>query len=262
MMQPQCKVADKVVVGVVGFLASLPILFSVPSDTAAGQRDHRQPAHVKVIASGLDNPRGLAFGPEGALYVAEAGHGGDGPCTDFELFGDILCYGPTGAVTRIWRGSQTRIATGLGSSAHPDGGFAFGPHDIAFNGRGEAYVIVGGCFPPEGVSVGCGQLLRLPASGKWRTVADLTAYELLNNPDGARAGESDPYAVLALAGERIATDAAGNDLLRIAPNGSISTLAVFPQRSVEYPPGSGTQVLMDAVPTTVAVGPDGALLRG
>jgi sugar lactone lactonase YvrE len=58
------------------------------------------------------------------------------------------------------------------------------------------------------------------------------------------------------------TDAAGNDLLRIAPNGSISTLAVFPQRFVEYPPGSGTQVLMDAVPTTVAVGPDGALYVG
>ena len=28
---------------------------------------------VTVVMSGLDNPRGLAFGPEGALYVAEAG---------------------------------------------------------------------------------------------------------------------------------------------------------------------------------------------
>src|SRR5512138_1235874 len=30
---------------------------------------------VTVVMSGLDNPRGLAFGPEGALYVAEAGRG-------------------------------------------------------------------------------------------------------------------------------------------------------------------------------------------
>jgi glucose/arabinose dehydrogenase len=35
---------------------------------------------VEVIMSGLDNPRGLALGPEGALYVVEAGRGGTGPC--------------------------------------------------------------------------------------------------------------------------------------------------------------------------------------
>jgi hypothetical protein len=33
-------------------------------------------AHVSVIATGLNDPRGLAFGPDGHLYVAEAGSGG------------------------------------------------------------------------------------------------------------------------------------------------------------------------------------------
>ena len=33
-----------------------------------------------VIMQGLDNPRGLAIGPEGGLYVTEAGRGGSGPC--------------------------------------------------------------------------------------------------------------------------------------------------------------------------------------
>src|SRR5438128_7969037 len=37
-------------------------------------------APFTVVASGLDNPRGLAFGPEGALYVAEAARAGTGPC--------------------------------------------------------------------------------------------------------------------------------------------------------------------------------------
>ena len=38
------------------------------------------PPHYDVVASNLDNPRQLTFSPNGALYVAEAGRGGDGPC--------------------------------------------------------------------------------------------------------------------------------------------------------------------------------------
>ena len=32
--------------------------------------------NVSVYANGFDNPRGLKFGPDGKLYVAEAGTGG------------------------------------------------------------------------------------------------------------------------------------------------------------------------------------------
>src|SRR6266849_701021 len=36
-----------------------------------------QSSGFTVVASGLNGPRGLKFGPDGALYVAEAGSGGD-----------------------------------------------------------------------------------------------------------------------------------------------------------------------------------------
>ena len=32
-----------------------------------------QISRIQVLASGLDSPRKLSFGPDGALYVAEAG---------------------------------------------------------------------------------------------------------------------------------------------------------------------------------------------
>jgi hypothetical protein len=208
---------------------------------------------VSVVMSGLDNPRGLAFGPEGALYVAEAGRGGAGPCAF--LRGAPQCYGPTGAVSRLWHGHQQRIATGLPSYVNTVAGDATGPHDIALLGRGGAYVAIG--FGGEGnprsifpwVGEQFGRLAHVPASGKWRLTDDLFAYEAQANPNGGPV-DSQPYGILAEPGSRVVADAGGNSLLRVASNGAISTIATFPSR----PQGRPT----DAVPTAVAVGPDGA----
>ena len=56
-----------------------------------------------IVMSGLDNPRGLAFAPNGALYVAEAGRGGSGPCV-ISGVNELRCFGHTGAITRLWKG--------------------------------------------------------------------------------------------------------------------------------------------------------------
>jgi hypothetical protein len=158
---------------------------------------------------------------------------------------------------------QTRVATGLPSYTEDDspGIAATGPHDIALLGRGNARVSIGLGNDPSlrptcpGIGPMFGWLAQVPASGNWRLDIDVSAYETTANPDGSVPPDSNPYGLLAEPGATVATDAGGNDLLRIAANGSISTLAVFPSRS-------NSARGFDSVPTSVAVGPDGAYYVG
>jgi hypothetical protein len=113
---------------------------------------------VETVMSGLDNPRGLAFAPNGALYVTEAGVGGppDIPhpnnCALNTATNEYRCYGSTGAVSRLWKGRQERVVKGLPSHAvyrhanpvaFPDGASAAGANDISFLGTGNAYITLG-----------------------------------------------------------------------------------------------------------------------
>jgi hypothetical protein len=53
---------------------------------------------LKVVADGLDNPRGIGFGPDGALYVAESGSGGPSALATASRAprGGEACFGRTG----------------------------------------------------------------------------------------------------------------------------------------------------------------------
>lgn len=103
-----------------------------------------QKPQIEVLASGLDSPRKLSFGPDGALYVAEAGRGGPGTSIPSPSQpGAVLSYGATGAITRIQDGNVERVVTGLPSLALPNGGDASGVADIEFDAYGNAYAIVG-----------------------------------------------------------------------------------------------------------------------
>jgi hypothetical protein len=240
-------------------LVSLAAL--LPAGSAAAHAD-KSP---EVVASGLDNPRGLDVSPWGTVYVTEAGRGGDGPCITGEL--GTTCAGASGAVTQIRHGDQRRVLEGLPSLApQPDGDEAIGPSDISLRGWGGAYLTVGlGQNPAVRSQLGelgpaFGLLYKISSSGDVRPVADIAAYEADANPDGG-AKDSNPNSVTQAWGRLYAVDAGGNSLLRVRRSGEISTVAVFPDRLLNAPPGLGLppQVPVQAVPTNVVVGPDGAL---
>jgi hypothetical protein len=234
---------------------------------------------VSVVAKKLDNPRGLTLAP-GGLFVAEAGKGGNGPClADPEDPTSKVCLGKTGAVTFVgssFRGSterwwQQRVVTGLPSLAGADGSAALGPHHVSPYTRGSLVATIGlGGSPTDRATLGNGGKLLgtvvtlKPGEATVTKLADLAAYEAKKNPDGGDPGssvDSNPYGVLGTPWGAVATDAGGNDLLSIDRKGKVSTLAVFHARFVNAPPppnGPGGQIPMQAVPTSVVRGPDGA----
>jgi len=212
---------------------------------------------ITQVMHGLDNPKGLAFGPEGGLYVAEAGRGG--PVSALCATGPDLavrCYGATGAISRYWHGTQARVVTGLPSLETPTfAGPAAGPQHISFHGRGGMYVTTGFGGPPSVrdsifAGLGFGLLLKIEPSGVMRPVADIGAYEATQNPDGLQL-DTNAYGVLALPGHQLVTDAGGNSLLDVRVDGSISTVTTFPKVLGAFGP-------TDSVPTDVVLGPDGA----
>jgi hypothetical protein len=230
------------------------------------------------VMKNLANPRGLAWGPEGALYVAEAGRGGTGPC--FIVLGSTVCYGSTGGVSRLWHGQQERIISDLPSwvITSNKSGQAEGPNGISFNGLGNAYVSIGLEADPAKRNAapelgGFGRLVHLfpwalsPGRGerrdsvRWEFAADLGQYELDVNPDCGDK-DSNPYGVLAVPGGVIVPDAGANALVRMDANGSLSTLAAFSNNTTVPGDGCPAAASRDFVPTSVVVGPDGAYYIG
>lgn len=270
----------------VGTLALLVALLLAPAHVAMaeGLSSFFSPPNVampfvsvggfEVVASNLDNPRSMVFGANGALYIAEAGRGGDGTCIDGAE--GTVCYGASGAVTRVLNGKQERVANGLPSLAGQDGTSATGPHDVAFDANGTLHVLIGLGLNPTArdtlgeVGADFGQLVSISESGEATNVVDVAAIEASDNPD-RRVVDSNPFGLLPFSDGFVATDAGGNTLLQISSSGTfgrsamggmVSVLTVFPTRSVEFPPASGTEISMEAVPTGVVEGPDGAIYVG
>lgn len=262
-------------VWLVGVAVSALLVTLLPQSTATAQE--AGPAgdvdvRVEVVADGLDVPRGLAYDPLlRRVVVAEAGNaaGNDGACAN-DTFGNVYCYGDTGAVfqysERSWLPSG-RIAEGLPSMWLPafEGVYevvlGLADVDLPF-GTGPVVGVFGLHGPPEfrdelaqehpGAN-NLGTAAWILPHGKVRTIADFVEFEAQENPH-PRLIDSNPFGVLAEGPKLTVADAAGNYLARADLGGRIDVLAVIPNR---HDPDTGID--REGVPTSVVRGTDGAL---
>lgn len=219
--------------------ADLPNAHTVLSRSFAASRGNPGITHSgqnpETVSNGFASPLfGLTAAPNGDILVADAGAGIatiDGS-TDFSLPG-VTDMDPLGR-SSIW------AVTGAGADPTAD----------------------------------TGQGLHRISQGRSRLIVNLFEFEQANDPDGTANPnvDSNPFDVHSLGGgAALVADAGGNDLLLVSNRGDVEVLAVFPGELVStanlkdildcpnpsplcaLPPELPAQ----AVPTSIAVGPDG-----
>ncbi len=217
---------------------------------------------ISVVMSNLDAPKGLAWGPDGAIYVVEAGNTTiTGACAPVARGAN--CYSGTGAISRLVRGRQERVVSGLPSAYNATARDIVGPADIAFNVFGNARVSIGwGADPATRAGLGAlgnkfGTIVRVGRTGHWSVETDVSAFEAANNPAGGPV-DSNPYGLMEWFGDQYICDAGGNSLLKVH-HGRVSLVATFPSIAVPPGPFNPPFARSEAVPTEVRRGPDGAL---
>jgi len=208
-------------------------------------------ASVKVFATGLNNPRGLKFGPDGHLYVAEGGVGGSnstiGICDQVPFPVGPFTGSPTGGrISRINKhGVRHTVTDNLPSAKGNEisGGSIIGVADVAFVGH-QMYALLaaGGCA--HGVPSIPNAVIKVKPNGNWHIVANLSNW-FKNNPaadpdEGDFDPDGGPQSMISVGFNLYVMEANSGQLLKVSPWGHIS-------RVVDISAAVG-----HIVPTTVA----------
>ncbi len=239
-----------------------------------------------VVATGLADPRGMAFGPDGNLYVLNQGDGTSQTSPDAST-APVIPFIPglvsesggyTGSISKVditsGSGAVSTVFTGLPSfrefnpSTGQDRVISVGPNSFTIGADGTAYIASGGGLAPEtaaaigsfsddlqGVVKITGLFGSDPANATVAPAFNSLTYAQNNGPDGATTQfntESNLNDItVAPNGDLYAVDAARNDLYTLSPDGNtvLAVTVINKQAPVLTPPQYAAVVASGGDPT-------------
>jgi hypothetical protein len=190
----------------------------IGASTLAAAAPAAAKSHLDVLLDGLSSPKGITMLPGKSVGIGQGAYGPPGPALQYFL-----------------TGPQRGTAQAVTDPANLV--------DIAVTPDGAGWAIGGDAV-----------LYRQTPDGVISPILDIAAYQAADPDPVNSAGdpaETNPFGLAALASNDVLiADAAGNDLIRVSPNGTARTVTRWARMDV-----GGASA--EAVPTSIAIGRDG-----